>query len=357
MNPQTISNLRLLNQQIVKPGFTTAKEVVDWMGAMQAQDFNMSKWAIGTRLPGSTEKLIEDAVSNGEIIRTHALRPTWHFVTPKDIYWILELSASRIKTATRSRDEHLGLNGKIFRKSNSLFQKLLTGNNHLTREELTLSLQTIGIAPGDNNISHILLHAELDGIICSGKVKSGKPTYALLSERAPKIKSLSRTEALAKLAGKYFNSHGPATIKDFAWWSGLSLKDATLGLEADKSHFISEKSGDQTFWFSSTSGTLSPGKNSVYLLPAFDEFIISYTDRTASLPFVNHTKAVSNNGVFRPTIVVNGNVTGIWRRMVKKEKVILETELFEKQTRAVKDGIVKAALGYGMFLGKEVEVR
>lgn len=351
-----ISRLRLLSQQVAATKFKSAKEIVWWMGAMQTQDYNMALWAIGVRLQGSTEKHVQDAIDRGDIIRTHLLRPTWHFVSADDIYWMLEIAAPNILGSLKSRHRELELTDDIIKKSNKLIEKALTGNKHLTKDELINDLEKAKIATNDQRAAHILLHAELDGIICSGANIGKKQTYALLGERVPRGKKLEREEALAELAIRYFTSHGPATLQDFVWWSGLPGKDSKMALELAKSKLINENIDAQSYWFSESFSLSKTKKQSVYLLPAFDEFIISYKDRSASLLFEHNKKAISINGIFRPVIVVNGQVIGLWKRTMKKNKVIIETDFFEPPNKKTKASIEKEAEAYGIFLGREVEV-
>jgi hypothetical protein len=251
------------------------------MGAMQAQDYAMSKWVVGCRLPESTGALIEKALDKGEIIRTHLLRPTWHLVSAKDIHWLLDLSAPQIKAAMKSRNKELEITDALFTKSNTLLEKALAKAKQLTREDLLANLEKAKIALDNNRAAHFLMQAELDGIICSGAIQDKKQTYALLSERAPKAKSIGLEEALGKLAERYFSSHCPATLKDFIWWSGLSVTDAKKALEMAKENFLSEKIGEETYWLTNHFSIPKKDKASVNMLPAFDEFIISYTDRTS----------------------------------------------------------------------------
>jgi hypothetical protein len=356
MNLTDISNLRLINQQIAKPGFTTAGDIVSWMGAMQAQDYSMAKWALGIRLPGSTDELIESEIDKGKIIRTHALRPTWHFVSADDIYWMLDLTGTQIKASMKSRDKQLGLTENLVKKSNSIVEKALSGGNHLTREELVAELVRNHIDTGGNRASHLFLRAEIDGIICSGITKANKPTYTLLSEWVSGIGTLEREEALMKLARRYFTSHGPATLQDFVWWSGLSVNESKQALEMIRSDFDSETIDYKTYWFTNDFSVPRLENDLIYLLPAYDEFIISYQDRTASLPSGNHIKAVSDNGIFRPSILINGQVKGTWKRWIKKDKVILETNLFDSQDKTIKNRIEKASARFSHFLNKKVEI-
>jgi len=356
MNLADIAKIRLSSQQIAETKFKAVKAIVAWMGAMQAQDYAMVKWAIGVRLPNATDRVIETAINDGEIIRTHLLRPTWHFVSAADIYWMLELTAPQIKASLKSRHKELALSETIFARSNTIIEKALRGGKHLTREELIAELGKAKIATDENRASHLLLRAELDGIACSGATEGGKPTYALLAARVPKTKPLTREEALAKLAKKYFTSHGPATLQDFVWWSGLSVGEAKHALEMTRSDFVSETIASQTYWLTHFFSLPKIDKESVYLLPAFDEFIISYKDRSASLPSENHNKTISNNGIFRPVIVVNGQATGIWKRTVKKDKVMVETEFFKQPNKTTKSLVEKAAIRFGDFLEKKTEL-
>ncbi len=356
MSPLHIPSLRLANQQITSSKFTTVKDIVSWMGAIQAQDFYMVRWALGIRIPDSTNESIEAAFNEGHILRTHLLRPTWHLVSSDDIYWMLNLNAPQIRASMRSRDRELGLTASVFEKSNSIFENALQGGKHLSREALLSHLENVNIATDSNRASHLLMHAELDGIICSGRIINNQQSYALLSARVPKTTILSREEAISSLAAKYFTSHGPATLYDFIWWSGLSVSEAKKALAMVKSNLVSETIDEQVYWFANTSAILTSDKDVVHLLPAYDEFLISYKDRTASLPFKNHSKAVSNNGIFKPIIVVNGQVVGIWRRTIKKDKIIMEIEPFQPQPKAITNLIMEAALRYGRFMDKKVEI-
>ena len=356
MDFKDIAKARLINQQIAETKFKTVKDIVDWIGAMQAQDYNMAKWAVGIRLPGSTEKMIEDAVNSGEILRTHLLRPTWHFVSADDINWMLDLTAPRLKLSLKTRWKAMELTEKVFTKSNKVLEKALSDGKHLTREELRIKLEETKIPTRDQRIVHILFRAELEGLICSGSVKDKKQTYALLRERAPKLKIVNREEALANLAGKYFSSHGPATLQDFVWWSGLQVKDAKQALEMIKSKFISEIIDKQVYWFASSFSFPGTNKKSIKLLPAYDEFIISYRDRSAVIPHEKQKKAISNNGIFWPTILINGQVAGTWKRTIKKENVIIETKFFKSPDEVTKRSLKLAAEKYGDFLKKKPEI-
>ncbi|MBI5952746.1 MAG: AlkZ family DNA glycosylase [Chloroflexi bacterium] len=353
MNLNDIANLRLQNQQIAGTKFTSPKEIVAWMGAMQAQDYAMSKWAVGVRLPNSTEKTIEAALDKGEIIRTHVMRPTWHLVAAGDIRWMLALTAPQIKAGMKSRNIELELTEAVLLKSRKVLEKILRDGNHSTREELIVALNKANIATDENRASHIFMEAELESLICSGATKNGKQTFSLLEERVPATQPLGRDEALASLAKRYFTSHGPATLDDFDWWSGLSAGDARRALEMVKSDFVSEVVEGKTYWFAQSS---FESKESAFLLPAFDEFIISYKDRGATLKSENHKRAVSSNGMFYPTVVVDGETVGIWKRTIKKDRAIVEFTYFTKPKPAAQGLIEAASVRYGEFLGRKAEM-
>ncbi|MDR3218167.1 MAG: winged helix DNA-binding domain-containing protein [Dysgonamonadaceae bacterium] len=328
MSSDTIATIRLRSHLLTHPVFRTPKEIVSWMGAMQAQDYNMAKLAIGVRLPGSTDKLIEEAYNKGEILRTHVMRPTWHFVTPEDIRGMLRLSADKIKSSSRSRDRDLGITEALYEKSNRLIRKTLEGDKHLTRKELAVVFNKAGLSADTACMTHFMMRAEVEALVCSGRMQGKEHTYTLLEERVPSCPLPTKEEALAKLARNYFSSHCPATIQDFVWWSGLSLSEAKTGLEAVKQDFFTEKIKEQTYWIAQSFGNNPPAEDSTFLLPAFDEYIIAYRDRTAVLPSANHSKAVSSNGIFRPVIIVNGQVVGVWKKSAGKKQAI-QTDYFE----------------------------
>jgi len=356
MNHTDIAKIRLVNQQIAAGMFTSPAELVGWMGAMQAQDYNMVKWAIGLRLQNSDLEDIEKAIERGEIVRTHLLRPTWHFVAAGDLRRLIELTAPQLKSGSRSRHKDLGLTTKLISKSNKIIWEALKGGQYLTRKELNPLFEAAGFKNENNLFAHLLFVAELDGLICSGPSKGNQHTYALLEERIPAAPNLSRDAALEKLARTYFSSHGPATLMDFIWWSGLPVKDARNALDIIKYDFISENMGAQTYWFSENLSQKNE-KNTVHLLPAYDEFLISYKDRSASVTVTDQQKSISNNGIFRPVIVVNGEVAGIWKRTEKPAKVAIEILFFKAPAKWVKERAEKSALQFARFLGKEANIR
>ena len=352
-----ISNIRLASQKITATEFKTASEIVSWMGAIQAQDFSMAKLAAGIRISDSTETDIEASFNKGEILRTHLMRPTWHFVSAEDIYWMIELTSPQIISSLKTRNKELELSESIFTKSNLIIEKSLSGGLCLSRDELAIEFNRAGIKTDANRLSHLMLRAELESIVCSGPLKTKKLTYCLLRDRVPLKKVLSRDEALVKLANRYFRSHCPATLQDFIWWSGLSKTEARHAIESVRQNFVTEIIESREYLFTDSSATALYENDSVHLLPAYDEFLISYKDRGASLSLTDNKKAVSVNGIFYPVVIVNGQVAGLWRRSIKNNKASIEVTLFIKLDKPKRDLIKKKAFMTGKFLNKETNIR
>ena len=353
-----IAFLRLASQQLVGTKYTTPKEIVSWMGAMQAQDFLMARWAIGARVIGTTDLDVLTTLDEAKIIRTHLLRPTWHFVAAEDVYWLLELTAPQIRTSQKARERQLELTEEIYTKSNSVIENSLKDVDYLTREQLLDAIQRTGIAIDQNRSAHLLMRAEVDQVLCNGPIKSGKLTYALLARRVPKAKRLTKEEALAKLAQRYFFSRCPATQQDFAWWSGLPAGDVRQAMELTKVDFHPEKIQGHTYWIPNNLSIHNQRRLNAHLLPPFDEFIVSYTGRSAAIPpeLETHMKEISDRGVFRPIIVINGQVAGIWKRTIKKDRIIIELQPFKQLNRSTQKFLIAAAERYASFLDKSVEI-
>lgn len=325
---KNIRNIRLQSQHLVNKAFSDPKELIEWMGAVQAQDYNMAKWAIGCRLLTSTNKIIEEAFDRGDILRTHVMRPTWHFVSNDDIRWMVKLSSKKIISAWKSYDKKYQTDEKQYTRWLNQIEKLLEGNRHLTREEIKEEFERIGTIISPHEMNHCMMNAEALGIVCSGAVKNKKQTYALLDERVPKTRDFTKEEALFKLATKYFRSHSPASIDDFIWWSGLSTSDAKNAINLIKNNLLSEKYDSKELYIYDATAYKNSLDENLHLLPAFDEYIISYKDRTHVLPREHYHKAFNNYGTFYPILVYNGNVIGNWKKEEKKSKTIITSELF-----------------------------
>ena len=345
--PEQMTTLRLNGHFLSQTLSGTPKLLVEKMGAIQAQDFAMAKWALGIRLSGCTNQTITEACNRGEILRTHILRPTWHFVSPANIRWMLSLTAGKIKSSSKSRDRDLGITEELYERTNRIIRKALEGNKCLTKDALALEIGKAKIKNDTPHITHFLMRAEAEGIICSGVLDKNAHTYALLEERVPSVPALPKEEALAQLVRIYFTTRAPATLQDFCWWSNLSLTEAEKGLNAVKPEFFPEKIGGQTYWIPN-SYNLEESSDNVFLLPAFDEYIISYRDRSAALLLETQSKAISSNGVFRPTIVAKGKVIGLWKKITSGRRAVA-FDFFNQPDEVIKKALDKSIENYHAF--------
>jgi Winged helix DNA-binding domain len=350
-----IAHRRLHNQLITRPMFEKPEDIVRWLGAVQSQDYAAARWAIGLRSQGLTSDDIEQAITDGSILRTHVMRPTWHFVTPADIRWMLALTGPRVNATNAYYYRTAELDDAIFRKSNAALVKALEGGKQLTRLELASALQQAGVAADDlQRFTYFIMRAELDGIICSGARRGKQFTYALLDERVPPTRALDRDEALAEFVRRYFTSHGPATLQDFVWWSGLTATDAKSGLEMVASQFKREVINGQTYWFSASAPPANDLSQTVHLLPNFDEYTVGYTDRSAVIDESDLAKFDVRGNVLNHVIVLDGRIVGTWKRTIKKGTVIVTPNLFIPLNEAETRALVAAANRYSAYLGMPV---
>lgn len=354
MKNSDIITLRLNNQQLINPSFTSAVDLVQWMGAVQSQDYAGAKWALASRLKKPIESEIEEAIDKGEILRTHVLRPTWHFVVSEDIRWMIGLTEPRITAFSAKYFRDLELDKPVLKRSNKTIVKALQSGKHLTRKELGEALEKAGIATDGLRLTFMLFRAELDQLICSGARRGKQATYALVEQRAPHARFLKKDEALAELAQRYFKSRGPATIKDFTWWSGLSPDDARKAVEIVKSQFDSDEGNGQTYFFSSSAPSKKSKNAAVYLLPSWDEYTVAYKDRSSVVDSVHESKA--GHGIFNPNIIVDGLIQGSWRRTLKNDKVLLALHYFSPASKAMHKSVTSIATRYAKFHGKKLEL-
>jgi hypothetical protein len=346
-----IAHLRLLNQRISTPSIAKPGEVVDWLGAVQAQDYFGAKWALGLRMRGATDTDIDKAFNGGSILRTHVLRPTWHFVRPDDIRWMLALTAPRVHAANAYMYRQQELEGPTFKRSNAILVNVLEGGKQLTRDELRIIFQDAGITTGDGlRMSYLMMYAELEGIICSGARRGKQFTYALLEERAPQSRRLEREEALAELSRRFFISRGPATVQDFAKWSGLTLTDARNGLEAVKGGLEQETVDGQTYWFIRPRAPVIATSPTAHLLSVYDEYISSYKDRSAINANNLAELFIAMGNALQYIIILDGQLIGTWKRTIKKDGVLIQMNIFTEQTEAESQAVALAAQQYGAFL-------
>ncbi|MEV4881782.1 winged helix DNA-binding domain-containing protein [Chitinophaga ginsengisegetis] len=344
-----IAALRLQHQQLLKTAFKKPQDIVAFFGAMQAQEHANSKWGIGARLPGCTDADIEKAISNKSIIRTTAFRGTLHLIAPADVRWILQLIAPTIKARMGSMMRKLEMDNALLQKTNQYITKALQGGNHLTRKELTTLLQEKGINTDDHRMNHIIYHAAADGIICNGPLSGKQFTYTLLDEWLPGTATLNKQASLVTLAKRYFISHGPATLPDFAQWAGLPLTDARAGLEGAQSGLKPLEVNGTAYWMAAGKKQTTP--DTALLLPAFDEYFIGYKDRSTLIDMQFAKKVMTINGIFNPIMVQNGQIIGTWKRTFKKDSVTIVTDPFKPLKKTGLKAFEPAAQRYAGFLG------
>ena len=333
---------RLHEQRLAGNHLDSPAEGVGWLGAMQAQEFDEAKWSLAERMGGASDAEIEEAFSRGEILRTHVLRPTWHFVTPEDIRWMLSLTAPRIRKAVGYYYRRHGLEEDLFARTNELLAEALAAGEPLTRKELGEALAGAGVEANGSQLAHIVMQAEVAAIACSGPRRGKQHTYMLLEERVPRARELSREDALAELTLRYFTSHGPATLKDFGWWSGLTMKDARAGLAAAGDRIAELDEG----WYAAPGYDGKEGSTGARLIPMFDETTVAYQD----LRVVLKEDPPGRLPLDRP-IVIEGRTVGSWKRILGKGEVEIEASLFAPLAPQ-EDAALGAAIDrFGTFLG------
>ncbi len=349
MTPHEIARLRLLSQHVASGAARAPEEVVAAFGAMQAQDYGSALWAIGLRLPDATEADVEQAVAKRRIVRTWPMRGTLHFVAAEDVRWMLGLMTPRIIAGARRRWAELELSDAVFDRCRKAIEKMLQGGATLIREELLAGLERQGISTAGGRAYHILWR--LARVLCFGPRAGKQKTFVLLDEWVPASRELSGEAALGELALRYFTSHGPATLADFIWWSGLKSSDAKIGVAAAAPQLANEIADGKTYWLR---GDFAPAEPSPgFLLPAFDEYLLGYTDRSAVLDSRHAPKIIpGGNGIFLPMLVRDGRIVGTWKRTSGKNSVTISAVPF---TRVAKASFGAAAKRYGAFLGAAVK--
>ena len=345
--------LRLANQHLLAPQTGDPRALVAHLGAVQSQDFAAALWALGMRLADTNRAALECAFNSGAILRTHVLRPTWHFVAPADIRWMLALTGPRIKRAMAARDRELGLDDAAFERSNMAIARALEGGKHMTRSELNAVLAAAGVAVADGSVlSHLLSHAEIDSVTCSGAVRGKVHTHALVDERVPRTAVLTREEAVAELVRRYFTSHGPATLSDFAWWSGLTVGDGRSGLAAHGTRFESVSQDGLTYWFDASTVSTAARVPTTFLLPNYDEFTVAYRERALFFPRqVVYRPGPRDDVPFSNVIVIDGIVEGFWKRAPRADQLALTPVWLNEPSARHRAAFGEAAERYAAFLG------
>lgn len=348
-----IARQRLVQQGLTGAPLETPAEVVGWLGAVQAQDYAGALWSLGLRTLDATERSVEQAFADGAILRTHVLRPTWHFVAPADIRWLLALTAPRVKATLAYNDRQWGLDAALIARCNHVISGALQGEQWRTRAELGAALAEVGIVAESYRLGQLMIHAELDGIVCSGPRRGKQFTYALLDERVPPVPALPREQALAGLTRRYYTGHGPATLQDFVWWSGLTVADAKAGLAEVGNLLDSTEVAGQRFWFTPALRA-EAARETAMLLPTFDEFLVGFA---AFDQMRRGGPDATGELMFESTIVLGGQVIGSWKRTLRKGHVAVELAPFTRFTDTQLAAVEAATARYGAFLGLPVEMK
>lgn len=320
---------RLASQFLTMAGPRSASEAVRALGAVQAQDYAGAKWALAMRSGDPTDAAIEQEISDGKILRTHVLRPTWHFVAPQDIRWMLALTKPRIESVMASYNRKLELTPAVFRRSHGAIAKALEGGKHLTRAELSAALAKARVGPvSGQRLAHIMMQAELDAVVCSGARQGKQFTYALIDERVPAVPTIARDESLARLARLYFASRSPASLHDFSWWSGLAVRDARRAIGALESELVEISIDSKRMWSVEQRPPLPKRIRTAHLLPNYDEYFIGFKDRSSIGARVRGTELVTGgSALINHILVIDGQIVGGWKRLLSGHTTIVAVQL------------------------------
>lgn len=341
---------RMRNQRLSGRGMATPEDVVGWLGAVQSQDFGPACWSLGQRLRNGDERSILAAFNAGTFLRTHALRPTWHFLAATDLRWIQKLTGPRVRAANAGRYRQLGLDKNDLQRSCRVIARALRGSNFLMRKEISQVLGKGGVNTEGQRLAYILMHAELEGLICSGPLSGKQHTYALVEERVLDDIELSRDDALAELTRRYFTSHGPATPKDFAWWSGLKLNDVRRGLEMVSDEFREDELDGLELWLRKGRRTARHTAPRVHLVQTYDESIVAYRDSRRLLDIAREDTIVGGFPPFNGAIIAEGRLVGYWKRRFTKDTVEIEAALHHHIPSTLLGELETAAARYAAFV-------
>ena len=358
MNVRDISTLRLANQQIVSSSSSEPSSVVARLLAMQAQDYRSALWSIGLRLPGSTVQLVEQAIADRTIVRTWPMRRTLHFVAAEDARWVLRLLTPRAIKGMAGRLAQLEIDDVVLARSRKNLEKALGARPLLTREEMYAVLARAKISPEGQRGIHIISRLSQEGLLCFGPHRGKAPTFTLMDDWVPPSRELDRDEALATLTSRYFRGHGPATIRDFAWWSGITLGDARAGASMIGDELTEERLKGKSYLVSRNAESVSDDAErharGMHLLPGFDEYMLGYSDRTIALDLAHSQKIVpGKNGVFLPTIVVRGHVIGTWRAATVRGRITVTPLPFAPLSASNARAFAAVATRYRHFQQRE----
>lgn len=349
-----ITNQRLHNQHLLEE-VNSPVAVVRSLGAVQAQDFPGAKWAVGLRC-NTTDKAMQKLFDDGKILRTHVLRPTWHFVAAEDIRWIQALTAPRVHAFNKYYYKKLGIDDAAVKKSSKLLVEALKGGNELTRNQIGKIFVDNDLGAKGLGVGYLIIYAELEGLICSGRMQGKQHTYALLEERAPRAKSMPRDKALTELTRRFFTAHGPAQIADFAWWSSLTTAEIKEGIALAK--LKSAEIEGKTYYFAKEAPTTIPSPVA-HLLPNYDEYFIAYKDRTAFAAagrIFKVSRQPSYEDLSYHLLAIDGQLAGGWKREITAKSYTVKLNPFTNFTPAQRKAFDAATKRLSNFIGLPVSV-
>ena len=344
MNKQKAIQIRMLNQQLLFPLYQKPQNIVAWQGAMQAQDYNYFRWAIGIRQRIPQIAQLQAAFAKAELLRLHLLRCTVQVVSQKDIGWLLPLCKERNLRTLQSwhKSINISFSESHFEEITRAMQELLAGGKSLPKRAIAEELTSLGFLLDDRLLTSLLVRSEIEGLLCSGVMQGREATWALLSERVPTICSLTPNEALKQLAIKYFRSHSPASLDDFAWWSGLSKTQCKKALTLIANEVEEIKVEEETMYLYHNNLDCPDYARKVLLLPPYDEYLIGYKSRWVALEKKHTAKAHNNFGIFKPVILHEGRVVGNWKASIGKQASNLLTELFAEKSKVKQQSLQDA---------------
>lgn len=348
MNPVSA---RLLNHQLICPQFAAPHDVVAWMGMMQAQEYRMMRWAVAMRTIQPSAKAFEKDFNEGRIVRTHLFRTTWQLVPGEDYGWMLELCR---ESALRGLRGWMKGNGVSIPEAEQdavqqVFADVLSGSRSVLKSDFASALESRGMAMNDQHLSYHIRLAEYAGVLCSGDLTPLKKSYSLVADKLPGTSHLPREEATALLARKYFQSHGPATLEDFAWWCGLGINACRKGVDALGAELVRERWKGLDFFFHRDSRTRGFRSGRVHLLPPYDEYLIGYKSRQVVLHPDHSHHAHNHRGIFWPVVLQDGEVIGTWNTSSGK----VEVDIFHPKIQLNEESLNREAERSAILLSRE----
>ena len=352
-----ITHLRLQRLGIAEPAAETPQDVVGRLVAMQAQDYLGSLWAIGLRMSNASEALVQQAIAERRIVRTWPMRGTLHLVGAADVRWLQRLLAPRVLAANAARIKRdYGLDETVFKRCRKVVEKALRDGEPVTRNALYQVLDEAKIATANQRGIHITGQLAHEGLICGGPREGRQPTFVLLDAWLPPTPVKSRDEALAELAQRYIRSRGPATAQDFAWWTGLTVKDAQAAFASVHALLRQETIDGKVFWLAPEAELARKPRKSVHLLPPFDEYLVGYGDRSAAVDPAFNRQVIGINGLVGASIVIDGRIAGMWKRSLGVDRVDIALAPFRSLNKSEQVAVAASAKRYGRFLGKQAGI-